>query len=199
MNDRAFSKNPCKQGKSHHQVLLQIQYMCQYGTCVSTVHVSVQCSTCVSTVHVSVQYMCQCSACVSTVHVSVQYSSCVSTVQYMCQMANYLNFLNSSLWKKGLNLLPLLYFLFSRVLLTEAQVDYFVVHLGGLTIDLFVGFLLFFDKTRLLGVFMCTPFHLMNSQLFSIGLWRWFTDALLLQWVAIISSSVFWLSNLGRC
>jgi hypothetical protein len=58
---------------------------------------------------------------------------------------------------------------FARLIMTEAQVDYFVVHLGGLTIDLFVGFLLFFDVTRPLGVLMCSSFHLMNSQIFSIG------------------------------
>ena len=75
-------------------------------------------------------------------------------------------------------LLRILYFLCFRVLLTEAQVDYFVVHLGGLTIDLFVGFLLFFDKTRLLGALMCSSFHLMNSQLFSIGLWTHAVDRL---------------------
>nr|KAG5704166.1 hypothetical protein BaRGS_009696 [Batillaria attramentaria] len=55
-----------------------------------------------------------------------------------------------------------------RLVMTTDEVDYFVVHLGGLTIDLFIGFLLFFDKTRLLAFIICSSFHLMNSQLFKI-------------------------------
>ncbi|XP_070186460.1 vitamin K-dependent gamma-carboxylase-like isoform X2 [Littorina saxatilis] len=60
-----------------------------------------------------------------------------------------------------------------KFVMTEEQVDYVVVHLGGLTIDLFVGFLLFFDKTRLMGMLISGSFHLMNSQLFSIGMFPW--------------------------
>ncbi|PVD37474.1 hypothetical protein C0Q70_00064 [Pomacea canaliculata] len=60
-----------------------------------------------------------------------------------------------------------------RFVLTSGQVDYFIVHLGGLTIDLVIGFLLFFNKTRLLGFLICSSFHLMNSQLFSIGMFPW--------------------------
>jgi vitamin K-dependent gamma-carboxylase len=36
--------------------------------------------------------------------------------------------------------------------------------------DLFVGFALFFDRSRPIGIFFCASFHLMNSQLFSIGM-----------------------------
>ncbi|KAK7493351.1 hypothetical protein BaRGS_00015477 [Batillaria attramentaria] len=60
-----------------------------------------------------------------------------------------------------------------RLVMTNDEVDYFVVHLGGLTIDLFIGFLFFFDKTRLLAFIFCSSFHLMNSQLFSIGMFPW--------------------------
>ncbi|XP_012934732.1 vitamin K-dependent gamma-carboxylase [Aplysia californica] len=57
-----------------------------------------------------------------------------------------------------------------KLLLTDDQIDMYVVHLGGLTIDLFLGFLLFFDKTRPLGLLVSSSFHLMNSQIFSIGM-----------------------------
>ncbi|XP_046350529.1 vitamin K-dependent gamma-carboxylase-like [Haliotis rufescens] len=60
-----------------------------------------------------------------------------------------------------------------KFLLTEDQIDIFIVHLGGLTLDMFVGFLLFFDKTRALGMFFCSGFHLMNSQMFHIGMFSW--------------------------
>nr|AAK97782.1 vitamin K-dependent gamma-glutamyl carboxylase [Conus textile] len=55
-------------------------------------------------------------------------------------------------------------------LMTEDQVSVLVVHLGGLAIDLFVGYLLFFDKTRPIGVIISSSFHLMNAQMFSIGM-----------------------------
>ncbi|XP_030845915.1 vitamin K-dependent gamma-carboxylase [Strongylocentrotus purpuratus] len=57
-----------------------------------------------------------------------------------------------------------------RLLLTDEQIDYFMVHLGGLFLDLSAGFLLFFDSTRLFGTFFCSSFHIMNSQIFSIGM-----------------------------
>jgi len=51
------------------------------------------------------------------------------------------------------------------------MIDFVVVHLGGFTYDISVGFLLFFDQTRIIGFVLCLSFHLMNSQLFSIGLY----------------------------
>lgn len=57
-----------------------------------------------------------------------------------------------------------------RLLLTDDQIDYFIVHLGGLFLDLSAGFLLFFNATRPLGTFFTSSFHIMNSQLFSIGM-----------------------------
>ncbi|CAL1530882.1 unnamed protein product [Lymnaea stagnalis] len=57
-----------------------------------------------------------------------------------------------------------------KIFLTPVQIDLYIVHFGGLTIDLFIGFILFFDKTRRLGLTIATTFHLMNSQLFSIGM-----------------------------
>ncbi|XP_059145030.1 vitamin K-dependent gamma-carboxylase-like isoform X2 [Physella acuta] len=55
-------------------------------------------------------------------------------------------------------------------LLSYSQIDMYVVHLGGLLIDLSIGFLLFFNKTRLSGLFIATSFHLMNANLFQIGM-----------------------------
>jgi len=59
--------------------------------------------------------------------------------------------------------------LYCRLLLSEGQVSLYIVHLGGLLIDLSTGFFLFFDKTRPLAFLFGASFHLMNSQLFSIG------------------------------
>ncbi|KAL5019128.1 hypothetical protein ScPMuIL_004850 [Solemya velum] len=57
--------------------------------------------------------------------------------------------------------------------LTNDQIDLFIVHGGGLVIDLFVGFVLFFDKTRPMGILMAASFHLMNSTMFQIGMFPW--------------------------
>ncbi|XP_033108157.1 vitamin K-dependent gamma-carboxylase-like [Anneissia japonica] len=57
-----------------------------------------------------------------------------------------------------------------RLLLTNEQIDLYVVHLGGLLLDLFIGFFLYFDKTRLFAAFFCASFHTMNSQMFQIGM-----------------------------
>ena len=47
--------------------------------------------------------------------------------------------------------------------------DFIIVHLGGFTLDISAGFLLFFDRTRYIGFLLCGMFHAMNSQLFNIG------------------------------
>ncbi|XP_052764482.1 vitamin K-dependent gamma-carboxylase-like isoform X2 [Mya arenaria] len=60
-----------------------------------------------------------------------------------------------------------------RLLLTEEQVSLYIVHFGGLIIDLSMGFLMFFDKTRNLAFAFGASFHIMNSQLFSIGMFPW--------------------------
>ena len=56
-----------------------------------------------------------------------------------------------------------------RSLFTNEQIDLWIVHRAGLLIDLSLGYVLFFDKTRPLGVLFGGMFHLMNSQMFSIG------------------------------
>ncbi len=58
----------------------------------------------------------------------------------------------------------------NRFILTEEQVTLFIVHIGGLFIDLFAGYFLFFDKTRPFGVLITVSFHVMNSKMFNIGL-----------------------------
>ena len=49
-----------------------------------------------------------------------------------------------------------------KIFLSESQVSLYIVHLGGLILDLTVGYLLFFDATRIIGVFMSTSFHIMK-------------------------------------
>ena len=57
-----------------------------------------------------------------------------------------------------------------RLLLDDSSIDLFIVHIGGLLFDLSEGFLLVFDKTRPLGIFLGAMFHGMNSQMFHIGM-----------------------------
>ena len=57
-----------------------------------------------------------------------------------------------------------------KYFLTNDQITLFIVHHGGLFIDLFTGFMLFFSKTRILGTIISSSFHIMNSQMFSIGI-----------------------------
>ncbi|KAH9494869.1 hypothetical protein Btru_015868, partial [Bulinus truncatus] len=57
-----------------------------------------------------------------------------------------------------------------KLFLTDEMIDYVIVHLGGLIIDLFVGFLLFYHKTKPVGLVISTMFHIMNSQIFPIGM-----------------------------
>lgn len=56
------------------------------------------------------------------------------------------------------------------LLLTAEQTNHFIVHLFGFIFDLTIGFWMMFDKTRLPAMLVCTAFHLMNTRLFSIGM-----------------------------
>nr|XP_006819627.1 PREDICTED: vitamin K-dependent gamma-carboxylase-like [Saccoglossus kowalevskii] len=60
-----------------------------------------------------------------------------------------------------------------RYFLTQDQVGLFIVHMGGLNYDLMAGYLLFFDKTRPIGIFLSLMFHGMNFFMFSIGMFPW--------------------------
>jgi vitamin K-dependent gamma-carboxylase len=57
-----------------------------------------------------------------------------------------------------------------RIFLTNEQIDLYIVHIGGFSQDLLAGPMLCFDKTRPIVLIMLSAFHLMNSQLFSIGM-----------------------------
>lgn len=57
-----------------------------------------------------------------------------------------------------------------RVFLSEETIEYYMVHLGGLILDLTVGFWLLWPKSRPLALFFATSFHVMNAQLFTIGI-----------------------------
>ncbi|XP_064603539.1 vitamin K-dependent gamma-carboxylase-like [Liolophura sinensis] len=60
-----------------------------------------------------------------------------------------------------------------KLFLSTDQIDLYIVHLGGLFLDLTIGYLLFFDVTRPYAFFFGGSFHLMNSQIFSIGMFPW--------------------------
>ncbi|XP_074647934.1 vitamin K-dependent gamma-carboxylase-like isoform X2 [Tubulanus polymorphus] len=60
-----------------------------------------------------------------------------------------------------------------RLIVSRKLVDLIVVHIGGLIIDLSMGYLLYFDVTRPLGFAIGLSFNLMNSQIFSIGMFPW--------------------------
>lgn len=57
-----------------------------------------------------------------------------------------------------------------RPFLSDENIDFYLVHLSGLCYDMFVGFFLLFDKTRLVGILFSLAFHGMNSQMFHIGM-----------------------------
>lgn len=57
-----------------------------------------------------------------------------------------------------------------RIFLDDQIIDLFLVHIGGLLFDLSEGFLLVFEKTRPIGIFLGAMFHGMNSQMFHIGM-----------------------------
>lgn len=60
-----------------------------------------------------------------------------------------------------------------RFIMSDHFIDLYMVHVSGLILDLSLGFLLLLDKTRAIAVFFGSMFHLMNSQLFSIGMFPW--------------------------
>ncbi|XP_036360809.1 vitamin K-dependent gamma-carboxylase isoform X3 [Octopus sinensis] len=57
--------------------------------------------------------------------------------------------------------------------LTPDQIDLFIVHYFGFFLDLTIGFFLFFDTTRPYAFVFGLSFHLMNSQIFNIGMFPW--------------------------
>ncbi|XP_059142714.1 vitamin K-dependent gamma-carboxylase-like [Physella acuta] len=59
------------------------------------------------------------------------------------------------------------------------------IHICGLIIDLFVGFVLFFDGTRKLGLLISMTFHILNSIMFNIGMFPY----------VMMTSGIFFCSN----
>ncbi|XP_028048732.2 vitamin K-dependent gamma-carboxylase isoform X2 [Monomorium pharaonis] len=57
-----------------------------------------------------------------------------------------------------------------KIILLPEQIDFLIVHWFGFIFDLTVGFLLMLEKTRIPSMIFCAAFHLMNSRLFSIGM-----------------------------
>ncbi|KAG5894578.1 hypothetical protein JTB14_021558 [Gonioctena quinquepunctata] len=57
-----------------------------------------------------------------------------------------------------------------RILLSSGQIDFIVVHWFGFLLDLTIGFWLLIEFTRPVAMLFCSCFHLMNSRLFSIGM-----------------------------
>ncbi|XP_076330015.1 gamma-glutamyl carboxylase [Tachypleus tridentatus] len=57
-----------------------------------------------------------------------------------------------------------------KFILEKEQIDYFIVHWGGFLLDLTIGFFLFLDSSRPVAFIFCGAFHLMNSRMFSIGM-----------------------------
>ncbi|CAH1105219.1 unnamed protein product, partial [Psylliodes chrysocephalus] len=57
-----------------------------------------------------------------------------------------------------------------RFLLSSEQIDYLIVHWFGFLLDLTIGFWMLIEITRPVAMLFCASFHLMNSRLFSIGM-----------------------------
>lgn len=60
-----------------------------------------------------------------------------------------------------------------RFIVSNQFIELYMVHIAGLIFDLSEGFLLLFNRTRPFGVFFGCMFHLMNSQMFHIGMFAW--------------------------
>ncbi|XP_056643907.1 vitamin K-dependent gamma-carboxylase isoform X1 [Diorhabda sublineata] len=57
-----------------------------------------------------------------------------------------------------------------RYFIDTEKIDYFIVHWCGFILDITIGFWLLIDLTRPIAMVFCATFHLMNSRLFSIGM-----------------------------
>ncbi|KAL3281325.1 hypothetical protein HHI36_004536 [Cryptolaemus montrouzieri] len=57
-----------------------------------------------------------------------------------------------------------------RIFLTPDQIDYLIIHWFGFLLDLTIGFWMLIEYTRSIAMVFCALFHLMNSRMFSIGM-----------------------------
>ncbi|CAH2232616.1 jg14809 [Pararge aegeria aegeria] len=60
-----------------------------------------------------------------------------------------------------------------KLILTTAQTDYLIVHWFVFVFDLTVALWMMWSRTRHVAMVFCALFHLMNSRLFSIGMFPW--------------------------
>ncbi|XP_050687736.1 vitamin K-dependent gamma-carboxylase-like [Eriocheir sinensis] len=60
-----------------------------------------------------------------------------------------------------------------RLFVSTATIDYYIIHLGGFLLDLTLGPLLLWPPSRKVTLFFGAAFHLMNSQIFYIGMFPW--------------------------
>ncbi|KAH6946928.1 hypothetical protein HPB50_016174 [Hyalomma asiaticum] len=65
-----------------------------------------------------------------------------------------------------------------KLVLTEEQVDSYVVHWGGFLLDLTMGFFMVASAVRPFGVLFCVLFNAMNSRMFAIGMFPYVMIAL---------------------
>ncbi|KAK9870664.1 hypothetical protein WA026_008226 [Henosepilachna vigintioctopunctata] len=61
-------------------------------------------------------------------------------------------------------------FLPFSIILTSAQIDHLIIHWFGFILDLTIGFWMLIEITRPVAMVFCALFHLMNSRMFSIGM-----------------------------
>ncbi|XP_055937873.1 vitamin K-dependent gamma-carboxylase-like isoform X1 [Argiope bruennichi] len=66
-----------------------------------------------------------------------------------------------------------------RIFLTDDQITYFVVHLGGFLLDLTVGFFMLMEFSRPYAFLFCGMFNLMNSRMFAIGMFPYVMIAIM--------------------
>ncbi|XP_025156701.1 vitamin K-dependent gamma-carboxylase isoform X2 [Harpegnathos saltator] len=78
--------------------------------------------------------------------------------------------------------------------LTTEQTDFLIVHWFAFVFDLSVGFWMLLEKTRIPAMVLCTAFHLMNTRLFSIGMFPWVCLATM-----PLFCHVDWPRKLGLC
>jgi len=79
-------------------------------------------------------------------------------------------------WQQGYSMINLAqHWVFNpfKSVVDEDTLNLFMVHKFGFLFDLTVGFWLFWDKTRFFAFIFCASFNLMNSQIFSIGMFPW--------------------------
>ncbi|XP_054155223.1 vitamin K-dependent gamma-carboxylase-like, partial [Oppia nitens] len=66
-----------------------------------------------------------------------------------------------------------------RLILSNESIDYYVIHLGGFLFDLTIGFFLICSYTQSIAYIFCLIFNLMNSRLFSIGMFPYMMIAVM--------------------